>query len=35
MQEFESLQAIETALDKEISEAKSNLGENLQRLDGI
>ncbi len=33
--EYNSLEQIEAALDKEISEAKSNLGVYLQRLTGI
>ena len=35
IKEFESLKEIEDALDKEISEAKNNLGKCLQRLDVI
>jgi DNA topoisomerase VI subunit B len=35
IKEFGSVEEIEEALDKEISEAKSNLGKYLQRLDGI
>ena len=35
IKEFGSVEEIEEALDKEISEAKSNLGKCLQRLDGI
>lgn len=35
IKEFESLEEVEDALDKEISETKSNLGKCLQRLDGI
>jgi hypothetical protein len=35
IKEFGSVKEIEEALDKEISEAKSNLGKCLQRLDGI
>ncbi len=35
IKEFESLEAIEAALDRGIAEAKSNLGEYLQRLDTI
>jgi len=35
IKEFESLEEVEDALDKEISETKSNLGKYLQRLDGI
>lgn len=35
IKEFSSVEEIEEALDKEISETKSNLGEYLRRLDGI
>ena len=35
IKEFSSTEEVEKALDKEISEIKSNLGENLRRLDGI
>lgn len=35
IKEFESFKAVEDALGKEISEAKSRLGKCLQRLDGI
>jgi hypothetical protein len=35
IKEFGSVEEIEEALDKEISEAKSNIGKYLQRLDGI
>jgi hypothetical protein len=35
LKEFGSIGEIENALDEEISEAKSNLGKSLQRLDTI
>jgi hypothetical protein len=35
IKEFGSVEEIEEALDKEISETKSELGEYLRRLDGI
>jgi len=35
IKQFESLEEIENALDKEISETKSNLGKSLQRLDDL
>jgi Mg/Co/Ni transporter MgtE len=35
IKEFGSAEEVEEALDKEISETKSNLGEHLRRLDGI
>jgi hypothetical protein len=35
IKEFSSVEEIEEALDKEISETKSDLGEYLRRLDGI
>ena len=35
IKEFSSVEEIEEALDKEISETKSNLGECLRRLDDI
>ena len=35
IKEFESFEEVEEALDKEISETKSNLGKCLQRLDEI
>jgi hypothetical protein len=35
IKEFESVEEIEEALDKKISETKSTLGENLRRLDEI
>jgi hypothetical protein len=35
IKEFGSVEEIEEALDKEISEIKSKLGKYLQRLDGI
>jgi hypothetical protein len=35
IKEFSSVEELEEALDKEISETKSDLGEYLRRLDGI
>jgi hypothetical protein len=35
IKEFSSIEELEEALDKDISETKSNLGEYLRRLDGI
>jgi cell division protein ZapA (FtsZ GTPase activity inhibitor) len=35
IKEFVSVEELETTLDKEISEIKSQLGKHLQRLDGI
>jgi hypothetical protein len=35
IKEFESLEEVENALDKEISKTKNNLSKCLQRLDGI